>query len=165
MTNMTKSSAIKRFIALFLVVLTMITVLPVPASAASNQWIYGDGKKSAYSIRLDPPHFSGDVYHVHFYKKTKHIYCMRLDNFKVCDSKNSDRSKVPEWLMKEAMNNSKVQDRVKEYNPAIKNNSGLIKGLLVAGSSILVILAAINIFTGPADDIAAWGLLLKAIAG
>ena len=80
MTNMTKSSAIKRFIALFLVVLTMITVLPVPASAASNQWIYGDGKKSAYSIRLDPPHFSGDVYHVHFYKKTKHIYCMRLDN-------------------------------------------------------------------------------------
>lgn len=154
----------KRFCASILLCILLISVIVIPAYAASNQYIYGDGKSSAYSIRLDSPHFSGDVYHVHFYKKTTHLYCMRLDNLKVCDKNNSDRDSVPEWLMEEAMNNSKVQDKIKSYNPTIETNSGLIKALLVAGTGILVILATINIFAGPADDVAAWTLFLSAIA-
>lgn len=30
-------------------------------SVAGNHYIYGDGKKSEYSIGLDSPHFVGDV--------------------------------------------------------------------------------------------------------
>ncbi|WP_077609741.1 hypothetical protein [Clostridium sp. Marseille-P2415] len=159
------STKIQNLVTSLLLILTLVFILEIPASAASNQWIYGDGKNTAYSIRLDSPHFNGDVYHVHFYKKSTHIYCMRLDNLQVCDKKNSDRSKVPEWLMKEAMDNSKVQERISQYNPSVQNNSGFIHGLLIAGTGILVILAALNIFAGPADDLAAWTLFLKAIAG
>ena len=131
---------------------------------AANNYIYGDGKSSAYSIRLDSPHFSGDVYHVHFYKKTKHLYCMRLDNLQVCDKNKSDRDSVPNWLMEKCMENSKVQSHVKSYNPQVQSNSGVIKWLLVAGAGILVILATINIFTGPADDVGAWALFFAALA-
>lgn len=88
---------------------------------------------------------------------------MRLDNLQVCDAKKSDRSRVPEWLMEEAMNNKSVQDRIKDYNPSLESNSGVIKTLLVVGASALVILATINIFAGPADDVAAWSFLLAAI--
>ena len=154
----------KKIIALCVFVLAIVCVIPErTAYAAEGQYIYGDGKKSAYSIRLDPPHFSGDVYHVHFYKKTDHLYCMRLDNLQICDEKKSDRDSVPNWLMEECMNNKKVQDRIKAYNPTIERSSGVIKGLMVVGAGILVILATINIFTGPADDVGAWALFFSAL--
>ena len=154
----------KKIICFSLLLTTILLAFPVKSvSAAGNHYIYGDGKKSAYSIRLDSPHFGGDVYHIHFYKGKKHLYCMRLDNLQVCDAKKSDRSRVPEWLMEEAMNNKSVQDRIKDYNPSLESNSGVIKTLLVVGASALVILATINIFAGTADDVAAWSLLLAAI--
>lgn len=154
----------KKVFCFSLLLVTILLALTVKtAFAADNRYIYGDGKKSAYSIRLDSPHFSGDVYHVHFYKKTTHLYCMRLDNLQMCDANKSDRSKVPGWLMEKAMKNKSIQDRIKDYNPSLKYKSGAIKALLVSGASVLVILATINIFTGPADDIAAWSLLIAAI--
>lgn len=38
------------------------------------------------------------------------------------------------------------------------------KPLLIAGAAIGVILATVNIFTGPIDDIAAWAALSYAVA-
>jgi len=147
---------------LVLTVAFVFALLPQKVEAA-NHYIYGDGKKSAYSIRLDQPHVSGDVHHVHFYKKNVHLYCMRLDNLQVCDKKNSNRNSVPNWLMEEAMSNSKVQGHILDYNPKVESKSGIIKWLSIIGAGILVILATINVFAGPADDVAAWSLFFAAL--
>jgi hypothetical protein len=157
-----KSSKFKLYICAFLAVIMFATCPAV--EAASNQWIIGDGSGKGWEVRLDSPtngSLDSDVYHVHFYYKGKHKYCMRLDNLKCCDCKNGDRSSVPEWLMEDVMANKKVQGKIEGYNPS--TTSPWVKALLVTGSGILVILAALNIATGPADDVAAWSLFLKAI--
>ena len=89
---------------------------------------------------------------------------MRLDNFSPCDQNRSDRSEVPEWLIETAMNNASVKKRVKQYHPTIASNAGYLRGLEIAGATVLVILAMLNVFAGPADDLAAWTLFLKAVA-
>lgn len=88
---------------------------------------------------------------------------MRLDNLQVCDKKNSNRNSVPNWLMEEAMSNSKVQGHILDYNPKVESKSGIIKWLSIIGAGILVILATINVFAGPADDVAAWSLFFAAL--
>lgn len=153
-----------KIISMVMLIITFVLILPTEKAEAANNYIYGEGQKSRYSIRLDGPHFNGDVYHVHFYNYNDHLYCMRLDNLKVCDKKNSDRSKVKSWLMEECMNNSSVKRHIKNYNPAIKSKSGIIKGLLTLGAGVLVILATINIFAGPVDDAAAWSLFFATLA-
>lgn len=154
----------KKMVIFLCLLVSLLGIIPSQKAFAADNYIYQD---KTYKVRLDPPHFSGadicDVYHVHFYKNNVHIYCMRLDNLKVCDNKKSDRDKVPEWLMDKILANSKVQKRVKDYNPAIEKNSGLIRVLLTLGAGILVILAAINVFAGPADDIVAWSLFLSTL--
>lgn len=39
----------------------------------------------------------------------------------------------------------------------------ILKPLLIAGASITVVLATVNIFSGPIDDVAAWAALTAAI--
>ena len=52
----------EKIICISLLLITILLAFPIKSvSAAGNHYIYGDGKKSAYSIRLDSPHFGGDV--------------------------------------------------------------------------------------------------------
>lgn len=63
------------------------------------------------------------------------------------------------------MAHSKVKNAVSFHTPAI--NSGwvknIVKPLLVAGAAVLVVVSAVNIFTGPIDDVAAWAALSAAL--
>ncbi|MFR6562102.1 MAG: hypothetical protein ACLUR5_08965 [Eubacterium ventriosum] len=43
-----------------------------------------------------------------FYQKGKHVYCLKLNNFKYCDGKNG-KDKVPRKVMEKAMEHDKVQ--------------------------------------------------------
>ncbi|MCW6664256.1 hypothetical protein NHG32_01045 [Aerococcaceae bacterium NML191219] len=63
------------------------------------------------------------------------------------------------------MDHYKVKPYIKSRFPAI--NSGwvkaIVKPLLIIGAGALVVVAAVNIFTGPIDDIAAWAALAAAM--
>ena len=101
-----------------------------------------------------------------FYQKGKHVYCLKLNNFKYCDGKNG-KDKVPRKVMEKVMEHKKVQSAVKTYNPKVERSS-VFKWILKVGavtvSAILVVLSLFNIFTGVADDAVAWACFLKALA-
>lgn len=80
-----------------------------------------------------------------------------------CDS--SQKGSVPKSVMEKVMATSAVQRVVKMYYPSIDAGwvKTIVKPLLVAGAAILVVLAAVNIFTGPVDDVAAWAALAAAV--
>lgn len=119
-----------------------------------------------YKVLLHTPDSAKNYYHLHFYKSGKHVYCLRLDNFKYCDGKNG-KDKIPNWLREKVMADSRVQKAVKHHNPGV-TDSKVFKRILKVGAvsltAILVVLAAFNVFAGPADDVAAWAAFLKALA-
>ena len=146
----------------------MLTVLLLVVGSsvvnASNTYVYNKG---VWKVRLDSPESSGKNYwHLHFYKKGKQVYCLRLDNFKYCDGKNN-QDQVPSSVMSAVMEHKKVQKAVKAHNPKVET-SGVFKWIIKVGaitvSAILVVLALFNVFTGPADDAVAWACFLKALA-
>lgn len=130
-------------------------------SASSRTTVYNKGEWKVY---LDSPDSAKPYYHLHFYQKSRHIYCLRLDNMNPCDGTKRNKDKVPKLVKKAVMANSKVKNAVSYHTPAI--NSGwvktIVKPLLVAGAAILVV-SAVNIFTGPVDDVAAWAALSAAL--
>lgn len=83
-----------------------------------------------------------------------------------CDDTGGNVNKVPKWVKEKAMNDQRVKNAVAYHTPAIKSGwvRAIAKPLLVAGAGILVVLAAVNIFTGPIDDVAAWAALSAALA-
>jgi len=139
------------------------------ASAASSVNSKNCNKDINHSwcYRVDNPHFNGDVYHVHIYKKSVHYYCIRLDNLSECDKKKNKVHKyesLPTYVQDKVMNDSKVKEHVKKYN---KNAQGwankIPKWALVSAAAVLVALSAITVFF-PGDDVFAWGVLLRALA-
>ncbi len=153
----------KRLICLVLVMVCVFLIGITNADASSRITVYDD---KTWTVYLDSPDNAKPYYHLHFYKKGSHIYCLRLDNFKYCDGKD-DKDAVPKWLMEKVMENGRVQSAVKYHNPNVEQSS-VFKTILKIGAitlgAILVILAAFNVFTGPADDVVAWAYFLKALA-
>lgn len=131
-------------------------------SASSRITVYNKGEWKVY---LDSPDSAKSYYHLHFYQKNKHIYCLRLDNMNPCDGTKQNADKVPKSVKKAVMAHSKVKEAVAYHTPAI--NSGwvkdIVKPLLIAGAAVLVVVSAVNIFTGPVDDVAAWAALSAAV--
>lgn len=79
-----------------------------------------------------------------------------------CDGTKKNKDKVPKSVKKAVMAH---KNAVSFHTPAI--NSGwvknIVKPLLVAGAAVLVVVSAVNIFTGPIDDVAAWAALSAAL--
>lgn len=141
----------------------IVFLAPSTVEASAHTTIYNKGEWKVY---LDSPDSAKSYYHLHFYKNSKHIYCLRLDNFKYCDGKDG-RDKVPNKVYESVMSHSKVQKAVKYHNPDVEDSS-VFKYILKIGavsiSVILIVIAAFNVFTGPADDMLAWAYFLKALA-
>lgn len=154
----------KRNFSFFLVVLVLCLAFSMRIEAASRTTVYNQG---GWKVYLDSPDSAKSYYHLHFYKSGKHIYCLRLDNFRYCDGKSSGKNKVPQKVMQKVMNNSKVKKAALKHNPKVKKSSVFKKILKVGAvsiSAILIVLAAFNVFTGVADDAVAWAAFLKALA-
>lgn len=150
----------KRIVHFLLVVIAFCLFLSIDVEAASRTTVYNQG---GWKVYLDSPDTAKSYYHLHFYKSGKHIYCLRLDNFRYCDGKSSGKNKVPQKVM----SNSKVKKAALKHNPSAKKSSIFKKVLKIGAvtiSAILIIVAAFNIFTGPADDAVAWAAFLKALA-
>ena len=152
----------KRIILVLMTILLM--VIGTTIVSASTTYVYNKGD---WKVRLDSPNTDGKTYwHLHFYQKGKHVYCLKLKNFKYCDGKNG-KDKVPRKVMEKVMEHKKVQSAVKTYNPKVERSS-VFKWILKVGavtvSAILVVLSLFNIFTGVADDAVAWACFLKALA-
>lgn len=154
----------KRIVPLLLGVIVFCLFLSINIEASSRTTVYNKG---GWKVYLDSPDSTKSYYHLHFYKGRKHIYCLRLDNFRYCDGKSSGKNKVPQKVMEKVMSNSKVKKAALKHNPSA-NKSSIFKKILKIGAvtttAILVVLAAFNIFTGPADDAVAWAAFLKALA-
>lgn len=154
----------KPIIPFILGVLIFCFFLSIKCEASNRTTVYNQG---GWKVYLDSPDSAKSYYHLHFYKGRTHVYCLRLDNFKYCDGKSSGKKKVPQKVMEKVMSNSKVQKAVLKHNPKVKQSS-IFKKILKVGavsiSAILILLAAINVFTGPADDAVAWAAFLKALA-
>lgn len=153
---------LRKFVTIILTVVLLFNVFSTEASAGSGQWIYNKG---GWTVRLDSPDGAKPYYHFHFYKKGRNIYCLRLDNMKPCDGKGNNKGKVPKTVMKSVMAQPKVKKAVSYHTPAINSAwvRSIVKPLLVAGAGALVVVSAVNIFTGPIDDIAAWAALSAAL--
>ena len=82
-----------------------------------------------------------------------------------CDGTGKNKGKVYKSVMKDVMTNPKVKKAVSYHTPAINSSwvRNIVKPLLVAGAGVLVVVSAVNIFTGPIDDIAAWAALSAAL--
>ena len=120
---------LRKFVTIILVVVLFFNVFSTEASAGSGQWIYNKG---GWTVRLDCPDGTG---------------------------KNKD--KVPKSVMRSVMAQPKVKKAVSYHTPAINSAwvRSIVKPLLVAGAGVMVVVSAVNIFTGPIDDIAAWAAL------
>ena len=134
----------------------LLMVIGTTIVSASTTYVYNKGD---WKVRLDSPNTDGKTYwHLHFYQKGKHVYCLNGKNGK---------DKVPRKVMEKVMEHKKVQSAVKTYNPKVERSS-VFKWILKVGavtvSAILVVLSLFNIFTGVADDAVAWACFLKALA-
>lgn len=158
--------------ASYILVLTMLfsiifTVLPInstnvaEAASSINPKNCTKDISNGWCYRLDAPHFNGDVYHVHIYKKTVHYYCIRLDNLSECDKGKNKVHKfgdLPGYVQDKVMNDKSVQDRAKQYNKSAQSWADKIpKWALVSAAAVLVALASITVFF-PGDDVFAWGV-------
>lgn len=154
---------LKKSIILLFMALTLLIASSTMVSAGSRTTVYNKGDWKVY---LDSPDGAKGYYHLHFYKKKKHIYCLRLDNFKYCDGKNG-KDQVPNKVYEKVMAHSKVKSAVKSYHSGVEKSAvfkAVVKVASIGIGAILVVLAAFNVFTGPADDAVAWGFFLKALA-
>ena len=126
----------KRIILVLMTILLM--VIGTTIVSASTTYVYNKGD---WKVRLDSPNTDGKTYwHLHFYQKGKHVYCLKLNNFKYCDGKNG-KDKVPRKVMEKVMEHKKVQSAVKTYNPKVERSSvfkWILKVGAVTGSAILV---------------------------
>ncbi|MCR0155783.1 hypothetical protein MKC74_06685 [[Clostridium] innocuum] len=140
----------------------IFSTFTINASAASRTTVYSKGEWKVY---LDSPDNAKPYYHLHLYKKSKHVYCLRLDNMQPCDGTRQNENKVPKSVKQTVMKHANVKKAVIYHKPVINNQwvKNILKPLLIAGASIGVVLAAVNIFTGPIDDVAAWAALTAAM--
>lgn len=148
------------------------TIVPIgddtafAASSVNKKNCKKDIDKS-WCYRLDGPHYNGDVYHVHIYKKSTHYYCFKLSDLSECDSHKNKVHKMkdlPSGVSEKIMKDKSVQDRAKQYNKSAQSWADKIpKWALVSAASVLVALATITVFF-PGDDVFAWGVLLRALA-
>ena len=154
----------KKIITLILLLVTVCLMLNANIYASSRTTVYNSG---GWKVYLDSPDSAKSYYHLHFYQNGKHIYCLRLDNFKYCDGKSSGKSKVPRKVMEKVMAHAKVKSAALKYNLKVKS-SPVFKKVLKVGAvtvaAILIVLSAFNVLTGPADDVVAWAAFLKALA-
>lgn len=155
----------KTFMRVILLALSFVLLFNASnfiAYASARTLVYNRGEWKVY---LDSPDSAKPYYHLHFYKKGKHIYCLRLDNMQPCDSTAGNKDKVPKSVMEAVHKHSKVKDAVAHHFPTINNGwvKAIVKPLLIAGAAVIVVVAAVNIFTGPIDDVAAWAALAAAV--
>lgn len=152
----------KRIGAMLLTAIFICNLLCMTALAASRTTVYNKGEWTVY---LDSPDSAKPYYHLHFYQKRNHIYCLRLDNMQPCDGTKNNKSKVPESVKIKAMAHPKVKKATAFHTPAINSNwvKNIAKPLLIVGAAVLVVISAVNIFTGPIDDVAAWAALSAAL--
>ena len=155
-----KMKLIKRII-----ILICVTVLFVNANV---QKVYARTElfsAAGWTVQYDAPTPPKPYPHLHFYYKKKHTYCLRLDNFQPCDGTGGNKNKVPKHIKDRAMNHPKVKSIVKKFNPSIDSGwvKAIVKPLLIVGAAAVVVLATVNIFTGPIDDVAAWSALMAAL--
>ncbi len=66
----------KRIILVLMTILLM--VIGTTIVSASTTYVYNKGD---WKVRLDSPNTDGKTYwHLHFYQKGKHVYCLKLNN-------------------------------------------------------------------------------------
>ncbi|MDE5781182.1 MAG: hypothetical protein K2I03_06855 [Lachnospiraceae bacterium] len=152
-----KKNKVKRMLLIAVSVFVMIisiTVLSLDVQAAGMTYDLGKG----WTMRLDTPGMdSKPYYHIHFYYKKASKYCLRLDTLQPCDGYTGNP--VPKAIMKKAK-----QYSGKKWGSAISSSTiSWGKALAVAGCVLLVIVATICPFDGPAGDTVAWGLLLGVV--
>lgn len=152
----------KKLSVIILVLALISNIFCTKVFASSRTTVYNKGEWKVY---LDSPDNAKPYYHLHFYQKSKHIYCLRLDNMNPCDGTRKNKDKVPKSVMKKVMEHSKVKSAVSYHTPAINSDwvRKIVKPLLLAGAAILVVVSSVNIFTGPIDDVAAWAALSAAL--
>lgn len=151
---------LKRSVLLVLVFAFLLPFVPTRAKASNRILVYD---KAGWKVYLDSPDSAKPYHHLHFYRYSKHVYCLRLDNMQPCDS--SQKGSVPKSVMEEVMAVPRVKRVVEQYHPSIGSDwvKAIVKPLLIAGAAVLVVVSAVNIFTGPIDDVAAWAALAAAV--
>ena len=149
----------KKRIVLFALLCIMMIYFAIPllsiTSYATNGSWYDLG--SGWKIRIDSPDSAKPYYHVHFYYKGAEKGCLRLDNLKKCDGFNN--KSIPKWVEKAAKQKAANKGIGWGYNIS-RSTINWGRALALAGCAILVILATICPFDGPAGDVLAWSLLL-----
>lgn len=154
-------------------IITAILLIAIVSNISLNK-IFASNRKlvfssNQWSVYMDSPDNAKPYYHLHFYQKIRghenHVYCLRLDNLQPCDGTRKNQSLVPKKVMEEVMKKDEVQRALQVYYPQIQSDwlKAIVKPLLIAGAGVLVVLATVNIFTGPIDDIAAWAALAGAV--
>lgn len=154
---------LKKLILCLFVFALCSNVVSHSVQAANRTLIYS---AHTWKVYYDSPDNAKPYSHLHFYKNSRHVYCLRLDNLQSCDGTAKNKGIVPKHVMKTVMAHHKVKSQVQSYIPAINYGwvKAIVKPLLIAGASVLVVVAAVNIFTGPIDDVAAWAALSAALA-
>ena len=137
---------------MLLVMMLVVSLGSIDVMAGGTTYNLGG---EGWSMRLDTPGMdSKPYYHVHFYKRRKQKYCLRLDTLKPCDG-----NPVPKSIMKKAKNKL---GRRWGYGIS-KSTINWGRSLAIAGAALAVIVATICPFDGVAGDAVAWGLLLGVV--
>ncbi|APJ13077.1 hypothetical protein [Bacillus safensis] len=154
----------KKVLIALLVGVMFISLLPM-------QSVLGAGKTynvgGGWSYRVDTPDNAKPYHHIHFMKKGKKVYCLRLDTMGPCDKKNNSYKNfdsLPKKVKQHVSNNKYVQGLIKKENPQTKSwISKIPKWALVSVGALAVFLATATFFF-PGDDVAAWAFFLRAMA-
>lgn len=151
---MTRKYGKKILIILSVLIVVLVVGERKDIQAAGKTYNLGQG----WTMRLDTPGMdSKPYYHIHFYYKKAAKYCLRLDTLQPCDGYK--KNPVPNGILKKAK--GKVG---KKWGSAIsKSTISYGKVLAIIGCVLIVIVATICPFDGPAGDAAAWGLLLGVV--
>ena len=147
-----------RLMVIMMVAVTMFAFMTFFVGA-SNSTTYNIG--SGWEILYHTADSAKPYAHLHFRHNGSEVYCLRLDNLSPCDGGGGSGG-VPKWVMKEAQ---KIANSRAGWGYDIpKSTVSAGKILAIFGCAILIIIATICPFDGPAGDAAAWALLLGVAA-
>jgi len=157
-------SKMKKILLLTFVILLFVSTSQINSVSAAGK-VYNAG--GGWTYRVDTPDNAKPYHHIHFFKRGKSVFCLRLDNMKPCDKRTNDYSsfdKLPSKVKSHVTENGFVQKAVKKENPKTDSWVKKIpKWALVSVATLAVFLGTATFFF-PGDDAVAWAFFLRAIA-